>query len=198
MGKPSFAFRVKMKRHLWVCLSSLVMQRHDTLLQCEILYFILSKTHFPTHFVLTLLTFSLVRPFSDREVRFQEQFLNKYNQQQIRTLTEIVERLLFANAKSCEEYADTSTLDDRIRYIVVRFLKRKLRIRKEKLWNQNHTNAARDKERLEMDLSEVNRALPRMSIRPTVRTTSRSKSPSWLREKKMSTARTWIPKSACS
>jgi len=40
----------------------------------------------------------------------------------------VVERLLFASARSLEEYEDPSTLDKRLRYIIIRFLKRKLRV----------------------------------------------------------------------
>jgi len=46
---------------------------------------------------------------------------------QIKVLAKVCEKLLFASASSIDEYADTSTLEDRFRYIVVRLLRRKLR-----------------------------------------------------------------------
>lgn len=50
------------------------------------------------------------------------------NESQIAAFSKIVENLLFVSASSAEEYEDTSTLDERLRYIVIRCLKRKLQI----------------------------------------------------------------------
>jgi len=119
------------------------------------------------------------------ETRFKTKFTDnrssmdstktKYSLNQVRNLTVSVERMLFASASSLESYADTSTLDERIRYIVIRFLQKKLRTRAE----DNHRKAslalsglaAKEKENQHKEsiaaLSGIHKTFQRMSIQPT-------------------------------
>eukprot|EP00536_Pseudo-nitzschia_multiseries_P016314 jgi/Psemu1/313005/fgenesh1_kg.1075_\ len=84
---------------------------------------------------------------------------------QVIAFATIIERLLFASARSLEEYKDASTLDKRLRYIVMRFLKRKLQV-------ESHRRKcvavvlAKDKQMRKgmVDLSQIGDFLERMRI----------------------------------
>ena len=107
----------------------------------------------------------------------------RYSLDQVHTLVDIVERLLFASSSSLEEYSNMSTLEDRFRYIVVRFLRRKLRTRingdKHRLQKKpsgaslSHSH----KERTTDDLSQelLSSTFQSLSIRSTTTTSTRSK-----------------------
>jgi len=126
------------------------------------------------------------------EDRFTKQFLDKessideeprYSLDQVHTLVDIVERLLFASAGSLEKYSNMSTLEDRFRYIVVRFLRRKMRTRiiedkhrlQKKPSGASHSHS--HKERTTDDLSQelLSSTLQSLSIRSRTMTSTRSK-----------------------
>ncbi len=120
----------------------------------------------------------------NRDARFTKQFLDKrpnddskplYSEHKVRVLVDLVERMLFANASSLEEYSDTSTLEERFRYIVVRFIQQKFKARRK------HNSQARLlanalvvtkerktieglNERASLDLQEVQRSFERLHL----------------------------------
>ena len=109
----------------------------------------------------------------------------QYSPRQVRVLVDVIERLLFASASSMEEYSEISNLDERFRYIVTRFLQKKLQTRRENnrqkktlvsaLAAAKAKQAAGHKARTAVDFSEVRRTFQRMQIRPTTRTIPPSK-----------------------
>ena len=136
-----------------------------------------------------------------RDARFTEKFLDnepiddskpRYSQHQVRFLVDLVERMLFASASSLEEYSDISTLDERFRYVVTRFIQHKLKARIEHssrerlLANVFAATETKSKtvasKRVSVDLPDVQRSFERLNIQqPTrgMRTTvpTRNKTP---------------------
>ena len=83
--------------------------------------------------------------------------------------------MLFANASSLEDYSDTSTLEERFRYIVVRFIQQKFKARKEHnsqarllanalVVTKERKTIAGLNERASLELQEVQRSFERLNI----------------------------------
>ena len=136
-----------------------------------------------TYFCLLLMTYTNGIISHHRDARFTEKFLEddpiddskpRYSQHQVRFLVDLVERMLFARATSLEEYSDISTLDERFRYIVTRFIQKKLQARIEHnsrerlLANALVTKEAKSKavvsKKASVDLPDVQRSFERLNI----------------------------------
>jgi hypothetical protein len=117
-----------------------------------------------------------MKQFLDKESSIDKE--PQYSLHKVHALVDIVERLLFASASSLEEYSKTSTLDERFRYIVVRFLQRKMRTRiiEDDNRRQKKPSASSHRERTVDDLSQevLSSTFQSLNIRSTT-TSTRSK-----------------------